>query len=203
MPRFVLDTTFTVPGLPTIPVYGFSDTFTRPNAPTLGVTSGESKAWRILTAGATVTAGIENNCLYAYRSGASTLAVAVVDAGLSDGTFRAKVAAIGDNIGGIVLRVGSDPNSSLTLNTRFAAGNNRYLLNQVINGVATQLGFSAAMSATGDLVEVVLSGTSVIVRINGITQITATTTILTGTSHGFNINIGTTIRWDDASFHDA
>lgn len=203
MPIFILDTNFTVAGLPDAPVYGFSDNFNRPNSNSVGVTSGEGRPSKVLTAGSTVTAGIENNTLYASRSGVAAHGLVIWDAGLVDGILKAKLANAGDNIGGLALRVGSNANTHLALNTRVGAGNNRYELSDVLNGSRTNLGYSTVLATTGDIIEVELSGASVVVRINGSAQIRATTTMLTGTHHGIETNIGTSIRWDDVSFREA
>lgn len=203
MPRFILNTIFTVPGLPQAPVYGFADNFNRPNAATPGVTSGENKPWNTVSGGATVNAGIESNRLYISRSGTSSHAAIVADSGLANGTFKAKIAEVGDHIGGLALRVAGNINTHIMVSTRYQAGNNRYELRDLVNGAQTSLGVSSVTSATGDIVEVILNGSSVILKVNGIVAISATTAIINGTQHGFYANIGTTIRWDDASFGSA
>lgn len=188
----VIPGTFTTPGLPTLGIKGFTDTFTRPDANTLGSTEGmPSKPWATDGYGTNVT-GIQDNEGFAYPESAGHM-LATVDAEASDGTFN--------------VTMGSAP-AAATVGPAFRAtdlGNFyrfvnfqgvNYRLHKFVDTSLTLLGAATVTPAPGDEIEIVLSGSSIRVSVNGVEHINVTDAHNeAATRHGFYNNVeGSTFR---------
>lgn len=174
--------------------FSIVDNFNRADsATTLGTTSDGTKVWSALAG----TWGISTNQAYLPTPN-GTRSLAVVDAGLSDCTVSVTLATIAFSAMGLCVRVQDAGNfiavtyASGTLSVgEFAGGSfNRSLL-------STSVTF-----ANGDVLSVVLSGSSLTFKKNGTTVGTATdATYQTNTKHGLydGSGLGSTQRWEDFS----
>lgn len=202
MPDFILNTTFTVPGLVTDPPPGFSDNFNRANAATLGSTSGESRPWQVGATTGTPTWSIVSDQAMLTAS-ATGNAVAWVEAYLADGTLQVTVPTAGAAHGaGVVFRVTDGINYYYL--ARATSADFHYALWKRVAGTATQIGATSTVTITsGDVIQVVLAGSSIVVKVNGTTLFTVTdTTFLTATKHGLYATGSTALDvvFDSVSF---
>ena len=140
---------------------GATDSFNRANSGTLG-TADSGQAWSNATGGLGVTSNV------AVGSGAGSN-VAVLNAGISDGTFSIVVAALSGDSEGIVARA----DSTFANGYMFVAGNTSSVLYKKIAGSFTSIGTGSAPS-NGQTLSLVLSGTSIICKIAGTTVISTT-----------------------------
>jgi len=194
----VLNTTFLNALLPTVPLFGFADNFNRADASTLGVTSGEAKAWTIYGTGA-VWSIASNRAGLTALTGSS--AIAYVDGASADGTLKATLAVAGTQKAvGLSLR-GTDLTNQYYLG-RESGSVLKWTLYKRVAGTVTSLGNSGVNIADGDVVEAVMSGNSIIIKINGASVISATdSTFNTKTLHGFyGSSVSLDAKWDDISF---
>ena len=195
------DTTNALPGTSNLSTTGgVADTFTRADSSSsLGVTSTGAVAWSALRG----TWGISTNRAYVSSGHSSTLQFAVVESGLADGTIQFTVASnTFPNQSGSYFRA-TDANNGYILESGVASTAKLY---KYVAGVATQIAASAGTVTfnTGDVIQVVLAGTSITVKRNGTTIITVTdSTYTTQTKHGLYTIVpsgGTTpLRLDDFS----
>lgn len=194
----VLNTTFLNALLPTVPIFGFSDNFNRADAATLGLTSGESKAW--LAEGTTPVWSIVGNRAGMTASGGAS-SMATVDAATADGVLQATLAVSGTaKTTGLAFRVQDYLNGYYL--SRENASSLKYTLYRRVASTATAVSVSSKLIADGDVVRVELSGSSIIVKVNDVQIITATDTQWnTKTRHGFfGSSSELTAKWDDISF---
>lgn len=208
--EIVLNTTFNNPLLPTVPVYGFSDNFNRAdNATGLGVTSGEAKAWqRIYGSNAFGAKLVGNKAVPDDISGvANAWGAEVVDAKASDGTLRATLVSPGSRSGGLIFRATSNVDF-LTLMMRSTASNSSLVLSKKVNNTSTTVAISSVqgLATAGAVFEVVLSGSSVTVKKDGVVVIPtqAITEQAANTKHGLYLTqTSLDMAWDDVSFTPA
>jgi hypothetical protein len=173
-----------------------NDTFNRADSTTtLGTTSDGTATWSALRG----TWGINTNQAYSSVPVPSSENVAVLDLGSADGTIQVTLAAI--NASGIAFRV-QDANNFLICRPAGGPGQ-LYTVYKYIAGsytvVASGLGVAAA---NGDVLKVVMSGTTVTAYQNGTQIYTGTiTNFSTQTQHGLNMGTNSTAtRWDNFSF---
>jgi len=181
-------------------IIGFTDNFNRANATTLGNTSGtESKPWEIIGGG---TWSIASNA--AVLSTAATAdSFAVVDANSANGTFTTTLKTVGNRTGGLGVRV-QDYDNNITVNARVSGSDAHYRLLKKVGGTTTALATATtATSADGDIVAVTTSGSSIIVKVNGVEIFNTTVTDMqTATKFGLyasNFAVGNLV-WEDVSF---
>lgn len=190
------DIVFIAEETPIVPVLRWSDDFNRANVTPLGTTSVGSKAW--VESSAWQVIGNQ-----AASTAASGVRYATVDDGLADGTLRAKLTAQGaDHVGGIVFRY-VDVNNQIVLAARVSASDFHYRIIKRVAGTLTQVAVLPNLSADGDELEVTMSGTTIMVKINGAIAWSGTITEhATATKHGLYHGSGSTNdqRMDDASF---
>lgn len=185
---------------PTLPVLGgddawFVDTFTRPDAATLGSTEGSTpRPWSAWTQSGTPVTGVTGGEGFAYRAEGAGHTLAIVDATTPDGTLTLTMgtSATGAQVGP-VFRATDVVNYYRLVNAQGV----EYRLQKFVGGAVTLLGTATGVTpATGDVIQVVLNGPSITVRINGVQAITASDTHnQAATRHGFYNNVqGSTIR---------
>ncbi|GAA2230314.1 hypothetical protein N1031_06980 [Herbiconiux moechotypicola] len=193
----VVQTSFNNPLLPRI---GFVDFFNRADAATMGVTDREGKSWQLFRTGSTMRGAIVSGAV--TLSGSGGTAVEAVDAYTAHGTLRATIKAIGNNIGGLAGRVVDDKNYyQVILNV--GGSDFHYRLRKVVNGTATLLGTAAtAVASTGDVVELVMVGNQISVKVNGVVAIPAVTdnTFTNQELHGIFWGSGGTATYEDVQF---
>jgi hypothetical protein len=175
-----------------------ADTFDRADSSGgLGTPSDGGSVWVQDTSGGGVTFGISSNKAYDPFDNNGHL-VASLEASAADVSVQVTLAAFAGQMG-LSARV-SDANNFL--NVRALAGTG-YSLFKRVAGSSTQLGSTwAGTPADGDVVKLVMSGSSLEVFVNGVSRITATDSFnSTATKHGlwaFAANF-TAARWDDFS----
>lgn len=188
--------------LPIVPVIGFADTFSRADAAVLGSTEGaNSKPWQIFNSSGSSTWSIAGSSAQMTASTANSFAIA--ESYLANGTLQATVKSAGTSHAGYMVARFVDASNNLILCLRQGAGINRYVLSKRVAGVMTVLGTGAANqpSTDGDIVQIILNGSSIIVMRNGVSIITATDSAFsTATKYGFQ-GVGATydIAWDNIS----
>lgn len=168
-----------------------TDAFTRADsAVSLGSTEGTNvKAWSALSG----TWGISTNA--AYNPSATADGAAVIDASATDVTVTLSLAAGGT--AGICFRATDASNyyracrfgTDLQLQKRVAGVNTSLVADFPYTPVAN------------DVLVVIASGSSLTVKVNGVTRLTATdSTYLTQTKHGICCSTGdAALRWDNFS----
>lgn len=196
----VIPGTFTAPGLPTLGVKGFTDTFTRPDNTSIGITEGmPSRPWYAWVQSSTATTGIVNNEAYAARADGSGHIVAAVEAESADGTLEA---TMGNTAAaaqcGVAFR-----SSDVVNGWRFVdVQGSYYRLSKYVAGTNTHYGQSTGITPTaGDRIKVVLDGPSISCYVNDVLVTQRTDTDLQGlTMHGFYNNNDSTNRIRDIKF---
>lgn len=196
----VIPGTFTNPGLPTLGIKGFTDTFTRVNNTSIGVTEGMPvRPWSVSVQSGTSLHGIRNNEGYAARSTGSGHCVASVDAQASDGTFEV---TLGSNPAAAQLaaafRVTNVDNWLALVDVQGTA----YWLRKMVNGsTATIYQVPDIIPAPGDNLRVELDGPSIICYVNDQQVATATDSHnVDATRHGFYTNGDTQVTVRDVKF---
>jgi len=178
---------------------GFFDNFDRPAGQALGLTSGEGKAWRYESTGVTPTWRTSSGGAAVNVSGDSRN-VAWVDALATNGKLGVTAASLGSyRVGGLVARYQDIQNHLFVFQASDTAGLAIY---KRVAGTATKIGDSSYIPANGDVYELELNGSNIILRVNGSTKTTATETTflgetrmgLLGTSSAFSMG------WDNISF---
>lgn len=161
----VIPGAFTTPGLPTLGIKGFADTFTRPDATTLGSTEGmPSRPWRTWVQSGTAANGITNNQAYAYRSDAAGHTLATVDAETPDGTLTVTMGTGAGATVGPAFRVSDADNFYRLVNFQGVD----YRLHKFVAGSLTRLDSGlGVIPAPGDVINIELSGAAIRVTING------------------------------------
>lgn len=162
-----------------------TDSFTRANSSTIGTTETGSLTWG--TSG-TGTWAISSNRVAASSASTVTGADLTVDPGVTDVTVSITFAQYG-GVGclpGLVARANTTTDAALV----FEADHNavEYILYRRESGGTgsfTELGRSSGRApATGDTLQMVLSGTSVVCKVNGTTVVSTTYSGVTGTRCG-------------------
>ena len=198
----ILDTLFNNQNLPLDPVLGFYDDFNRADGP-IGVTSNEGRAWNKLTISAGDGAAVVSSN-QAAAVGTTGVFGYTVDAGASSGTLSVVVSAVATDGNTRLLFRCQDYDNTLMLTMLTSAG--RMQLFRKVAGVSTTLADVAVSSGqiNGKLTEVILSGSSVSVKVDGAQVIgPVTVTELQGnTKHGFffNASQSKSARFDNFRF---
>jgi hypothetical protein len=169
------------------------------NASSLGVAN-TGQSWVMSPSG--TTWGITGGQAY-VSSDAPANARAVIDSGISDGTVQVRFAKLADaTTSGIQSRLVFRADASGThfiVQWRPTVGWQMYKLTSA-GGAFTQVGTTVGtpVAADGDLVQIVLAGPSITLKVNGATVITATDTFQqTATLHGIGTNGTGVARFDD------
>lgn len=202
MPTIVLNKSTTNPAIPKVPVRGFTDDFNRPNASTLGSTPA-GKGWEILGSAGNTWQIIGNAAGGLSLSGVASYPV--VDAQASDGIYRVTVGEVSLAAGGLSLRV-KDGSNMLRLAFRVSNGNNTIRLEQFDDGVMTPLATSPGpvlKAGMRHVIDVILDGTLISVKIDGVLQIAPVrvTKYATETKFGFyGVPNDAGIRYDAVEF---
>lgn len=175
-----------------------SDTFTRADSPTAPGGPETGAAYETFFAGATpVTYGIRTNRLYPAVSG-SGYTYLVSNCTVADGVLRVKVYNAG-NSRGITFRLTT---ATSQFSVQFNGGTIELYKQNA--GAYTVLGSAAVTWVSGDELIAELSGSSIIIKQNTTTRITATDAFnSTATRHGVVVpgsSAGTAIEFDDLSF---
>lgn len=166
-----------------------SDSFTRANSATSLGTADTGQAWVPLSD----TWGITSNT--AYKVTASNQGYVVIDSGVSDCTITVTVSGTTTAGGGITFRATDVSNLWFV---ECGSGASSVYKSQTGSGL-TQMASGWAAFAAGDVMSVVLSGTSINVKKNGTSIGTLTNAFnQTATKHGLRDYTGT-IRLDDFS----
>lgn len=171
---------------------GFTDNFNRADAATLGASYVASSqagtpVWSIVSNRASLTAATSGNNVISRECNSA------------DGTLQVTIAA-----GGATKQMGLAARVQDALNNLRVAplstGDLRYTLFKRVASTSTVVQTATTKTvADGDVMQVVLAGTSVIVKVNGTTIITATVSEFTGvTKHGLFCSSGTL----DGAFED-
>jgi hypothetical protein len=170
-----------VPATPLVtpPTVLSSDPFTRSDSTSLGSTPVGSLAWTEHTGN---DFDIFSNTLRVVTG--NSMPACYVNTSNADGTISAKLVTTGGN--GLVFRLSSD----LTAGYLFYYGSGAYRLMSRTGGSFTLITASSITSQiANDVVEVVLNGSSIICKVNGVTAITTTqTNYQTNTRHGVYIS---------------
>lgn len=170
-----------------------SDSFTRANsAVALGTPSDNLAPWEVFSG----TWGITGNQAYIVAGGAQNYAVR--DAGVGDCTISVKMTGTSPNTQGMTFRF-----TSLLANyTLTFADTGRVRLYKVVGGVYTDIGNAVGSPATGDVMSVILAGTSITVQKNGATLFTVIDATHDNSVHkhglwGFGVVAAGGRQWDD------
>lgn len=166
----VIPSTFTAPGLPTLGVLGFTDTFTRPDADELGHTEGMPRLPWKLWGNSDMEARIRNGEAEFARLTAGPC-VAVADAKTPDVDIECTLGAINGSQSGVAFRAVSH---AAYWSLRQVSGSHYALyLTESGNNNAVQTS-NAVIPAAGDRLRVVASGESIECFVNGQSIITHT-----------------------------
>ena len=188
MPDIKLNTTFGNANLPVVQYPGFHDDFSGADG-VLDYTL-DGAPWLKYESGVTPGAWVRTSGKAKCNSGSGTN-LAVVDALTADGTVTQTIGAVGTgHLGGLVFRA-VDINNYYYVRWRAGGADFRYSLYKVVGGTLTGVATAAsATSADGDVLSVELSGTSIVVKVNGATILSpaAQTDLQTATKHGLYSN---------------
>lgn len=174
------------------------DTFTRSDNTVPGTTETGGFAWTVTSGNAF---GIASGALTSTTVGTSPQDC-YVDDGHADGTITFTL-PLGSGQGGIMFR-GSGTNDAIAL-VFYHDATGAYFLKSRSGGstYATIQPASGVTAAAGDVIQVVLNGSSIICRVNGVTVITATSAInQTATRHGvWTTSVG--VKYKSASHNNS
>ena len=185
---------------------GFIDLFERPDATAL-VLSDDGKPWSIMDTSTNqsrfgITSGV------AYYIGGAPRSLAVADGISANGTLKVTLGPIASAQGGMVARV-QDANNYIGVDYRVDAASIRPRLVKRVGGTATTIASAAAgvTLTTGSVLELIMNGTSVSLKLDG-TEIIAAQTVsdfstltkhgLRGDSNDLTIGLAADIRFTPA-----
>lgn len=186
---------------------GFVDEFERGMTVTGLVTTDGGKLWRYRDSGAgegTASSWQVNAGGYAAYIGAAARAIAMVDGVSANGSLKTTIGTTPTgNSAGLAARV-TDWNNYIGLGFGYGNGDGKLNLVKRVGGTLTTIIQSAALSLTTDaVVELVLNGTSVSAKLNGV-EVIAPQTITdfsTVTTHGILRNSAeTALTWKRVEF---
>lgn len=169
-----------------------SDTFDRSNnASSLGTPSDGGSAW--VTSD---TWGIVGNA--AYNAGANSQSTAVLESSLSDVTIQVTMATVSGVGAGAISARWTDASNYLLVH--IAPSSNVVALFKNVAGSFTLLGSISVVVSDGDVFSLICNGSTLTVKQNGITRITATDSFnLTATKHGLRSDSNSAGRFNDFS----
>lgn len=176
------------PDGPPATVYA-SDDFNRVNNASLGVTPVGGLTWQNACPGTpTVTFTVFANTAVLSANTSAAGADAYVDTAQANGTVRATITNP-SGFPGLVFRAAGTNNA--TGYVFFKNGANYTLSSRTGGALTAMLSTTGVTPAAGDIIEVVLNGSSIVCRVNGTAVITTTSSLNTGTRHGiFNNSAG-------------
>lgn len=171
-----------VAGLPKLAPRGILDTFTRPDSATSAGVATNGLTWTAVNG----VWGISNGCIYSASGTGARLIT--VDPGIANGTIDVDIDTPAD-YSGVMFRCIDASNHLWVQNLPGGA----IALWKRVGGTSTQIQAVAGQGlVAGDRLTVVLNGSSVVVKRNGATIITATVTDLqAATKYGFRVDSGT------------
>lgn len=181
------------------PVVIAADDFNRADSASLGTTPTGGKSY--VTMG-TVSPQIVGNTLGV--TSVTSIAGVVIDAGVTNYTVQAKIAALGSGAaaqqGGLLFR-GVDATNWWWLSTRKDASTAGFDIYKNVGGTTTRVTTTATGTPTvGQVLKVVVSGTTYTAFVDGvqIAQVIGDSALSAGTRAGFCFGAsGTATRWDD------
>lgn len=181
---------------------GFVDLFQRADVIGLAATD-DGKPWLVSDVTTNSSTWAISGGAAKYNGG-SIRSLAIADAGAADGTLRAVIGNVSTHVGGIAARV-QDARNHIALLFRVGGADFRLYLVKVVGGTTTAIATSAAgqVSADGSLVEMVLAGTSVSVKLDGAEVIAPQEVedFATLTKHGLRgDSADTSVTWSEVSF---
>jgi len=161
------------------------DTFTRSNSSSLGSTEIGSFPWTANPVADQSIYVINGGTLQKPLANATLTKELLIDDGHSDGTIQVKLVSAVSGVSGLVFRVSSDYSTGF-LWSRSSAVPAVYTLKRRSGTAYTTLYTqSPGTGATGDILKVVLNGSSIKCYVNGTLLFTTNDTISqTGTKHG-------------------
>lgn len=188
--------------LPTKHLPGFTDNFNRASADTLGTTD-DAKFWEIVDSSSTPSVwGTTGTGTATMKSATAGFRLAVVDSLSSDGTLTARVSSITGTATkrfGLSVRA-TDSNNNIQI-APASSTDHRLRVTKRVAGVATALTGNGPELVAGDIVSVVLSGASIIVKVNGVQMISVSVPeFTTATKHGLYAFSGVAAEWDYINF---
>lgn len=189
-----------VTATPTVPptVYA-ADTFTRADSTTLGTSETGGLTWT-RNNGSTGWTILSNTLSRALGAGVSADDCYLSDS-QSDGTIQVTVTSV-DIANGIVFRAAGATHATGYIFWRSSSA--LYTLSKRTGvGSYTALATYTQPPAAGDVMKVVLSGSSIKCYVNGVLGITATDSTNTGTAHGVWVNSGQAGTFDNYSHTSA
>jgi hypothetical protein len=173
---------------PSATVYAYDD-FNRADNASMGSTPVGGLVWQNAcngTPAAAFTVFANTAVLSGNTSGAG--ADAYVDTAQANGTIRATIVG-SSGFPGLVFRAAGTNNA--TGYVFFKNGANYTLSSRTGGTLTAMLSTTGVVPAVGDVLEVVLNGSSIVCKVNGAAVITTTSTLNTGTRHGiFNNSAG-------------
>lgn len=179
-------------------VIGFTDDFNRSDATILGAN------YEVVQTSGTPVFGVVGNRAV-LMSGTAGSNMARREANSADGTVKATIATAGTAKQiGVAGRV-YDANNNIRTSA-FSTSDPLYAIFKRVNGTSTLVGSKAATKAVadGDIVELIMAGTAVSLKVNGTVVCSGTVAdslILSATKHGlFASANGTDAAFDDLSF---
>lgn len=198
MPRFVLPGITTNAALPLRPTRGFFDDFNRPNSISLGLTSGEYKAWQRFGAGSDPLGRIING--RATSASGTGTSFETVDAATADGTLRFVMGSVADlNTNLVLARALSNGNFLRVVPTPGG-----YQVSSVVSFTGTNLALAAGAPAPGDVVDVTFAGTSGSIRVNNGAPVAFTDAVYSSqTRFGFGWQAGKATSFESLQFQAA
>lgn len=163
------------------------DSFDRANGAIGTADSGQT--WSVLSGNWTVESNKARNTF------GGTQSFCVIDAGIADCTLEVTVSGTLNSGGGIAFRF-TDANNGLFIEI---ANGSQTVIYKLQGGGFTQLSIISMSWAAGDVMTVVLSGTSITLKKNGVVAGSTTSSFnQTATKHGLR-DFGAVIRFDDFS----
>jgi len=172
-----------------------TDTFDRADSATSLGTSDSGHVWTALSG----TWGIATNAAYLPTS-ADNYNAAIVDSGRADCTVQYTASTVDESEGRVPVRMTDSQNGFIGQASGAGVGIHR--LYRIEAGAFTELGTYTADHVSGDVLKMVLSGSSIKYFLNGVERIAATDSFQsTAMKHGIGAGTGTptTHRYNDFS----
>ncbi|QWY79661.1 hydrolase [Arthrobacter phage Persistence] len=186
---------YTIP-TPDYSVTYSADSFDRANSSTLGTTTTGGYAW---TTANPANWSIASNQLTVNSTASTAPNDCLINDGQSDGTITVTKADV--SASGIAFRISAD---GLTGYLLYKSGSAYQLAKRTGAAAYTNLVLTSGITpASGDVIKIVLNGSSIVVKVNGATAITTTDASYAGTRHGLWANSGVSGAFDNWSHTNA
>lgn len=184
-----LDTNFTHPNLIQA---GFTDDFNRANGPVTNTPGG--KPWVPSSpTGTDMPLVVSSSAAKRGTGGTASRTIWTVDSLLADGHLRFTVGTYGDGSFAVVFRA-VDSNNYLMVQGRQSASTLQYAFQRRVGGTPSTVASSGSTaSAAGDVVDILMAGTSITVTVNGSPLFGGARTesnFSTATKHGILLQAG-------------